>query len=114
MNRTLKEATVRRYHYDSRDQLEQHLQTFIPAYDHAKRLSTLKGLTPYGHLCKFVAKSYQAEPSTFVRFDRNEGFGIHALWIAEAMRCGGSQTTNLPLACPSTRYMRPVSDVRWV
>jgi transposase InsO family protein len=28
-NRTIKEATVKRYHYDSHDQLRQHLQLFI-------------------------------------------------------------------------------------
>ena len=38
MNRTLKEATVRRYHYDSRHQLRQHIQTFLDAYNFAKRL----------------------------------------------------------------------------
>ena len=31
MNRTLKEATVRRYHYDSHHQLRQHIQTFLDA-----------------------------------------------------------------------------------
>ena len=31
MNRTFKEATVRRYHYDSHDQLRQHLAAFLDA-----------------------------------------------------------------------------------
>lgn len=52
MNRTLKEATVKRYHYDSHDQLKAHLQAFIDAYNYAKRLKTLKGLTPYEYICK--------------------------------------------------------------
>jgi transposase InsO family protein len=52
MNRTLKEATVRRYHYDSHDQLRDHLATFLAAYNFAKRLKTLRGLTPYKHICK--------------------------------------------------------------
>ena len=46
-NRTLKEATVRRYHYDSHDQLRQHLGAFLDAYNFGKRLKTLKGLTPF-------------------------------------------------------------------
>ena len=37
MNRTLKEATVRRYHYDSH-QLRQHMQIFLDAYNFAERL----------------------------------------------------------------------------
>src|SRR5438034_8746165 len=41
MDRTLKEATVRRYHYDSHHQLRQHIQTFLDAYNFAKRLKTL-------------------------------------------------------------------------
>jgi transposase InsO family protein len=52
MNRTIKEATVKRYHYDRHDQLETHLADFINAYNCARRLKTLKGLTPYEYICK--------------------------------------------------------------
>jgi transposase-like protein len=52
MNRTLKEATVRRYYYESHDQLRAHLAAFVDAYNFAKRLKTLKGLTPFEHICK--------------------------------------------------------------
>ena len=41
MNRTIKEATVKRYHYDSHDQLRQHLSGFIDAYNFGCRLKTL-------------------------------------------------------------------------
>jgi transposase InsO family protein len=33
MNRTIKEATVQRYHYDSHEQLERHLDDFVTAYN---------------------------------------------------------------------------------
>jgi transposase InsO family protein len=46
MNRTLKEATVRRYHYETHAQLREHLEAFLNAYNFAKRLKTLRGLTP--------------------------------------------------------------------
>ena len=52
MNRTIKEATVKRFHYDSHRQLETHLNDFINAYNYGRRLKTLKGLTPYEHICK--------------------------------------------------------------
>jgi len=52
MNRTIKEATVRRYYYDSHDRLRTHLADFLDAYNFAKRLKTLKGLTPYEYICK--------------------------------------------------------------
>jgi transposase InsO family protein len=61
MNRTIKEATVKRYHYDSHQQLEAHLENFVDAYNFAKRLKTLKGLTPYEYVCKIWA----AEPERF-------------------------------------------------
>ena len=47
MNRTIKEATVYRYYYMSFKELNQHLNTFLNAYNFARRLKTLAGLTPY-------------------------------------------------------------------
>ena len=46
MNRTIKDATVKRFHYDTHDQLTSHLTDFVCAYNYARRLKTLKGLTP--------------------------------------------------------------------
>jgi catechol 2,3-dioxygenase-like lactoylglutathione lyase family enzyme len=40
MNRTLKEATVRRYHYETHHQPEDRLAAFLDAYNLAKRLKT--------------------------------------------------------------------------
>ena len=61
MNRTLKDATVKRYHYDSHDQLRAHLQLFVDAYNHARRLKTLRGLTPY----EFIRQAWTKEPDRF-------------------------------------------------
>ncbi len=55
-NRTLKEATVKAYHYGSHQQLKNHLKNLIHAYNFAKRLKTLKGLTPYELICKHWTK----------------------------------------------------------
>jgi hypothetical protein len=52
MNRTIKQATVHRFYYDTHDQLRQHLASFVDAYNFARRLKTLKGLTPYEFICK--------------------------------------------------------------
>ena len=52
MNRTIKDATVKRYHYDSHDQFSRHLADFVSAFNFARRLKTLKGLTPYEFICK--------------------------------------------------------------
>jgi len=62
MNRTLKEATVKRYYYDTHHQLKQHLYDFVNAYNFAKRLKTLKGLTPY----EFIIQYWQKQPQCFM------------------------------------------------
>ena len=62
MNRTIKDATVKRFHYDSHEQLRQHLQDFIDAYNFGRRLKTLKGLTPY----EFICKRWTSEPDRFI------------------------------------------------
>ncbi len=50
MNRTIKEATVKRFHYDCHYQLRTHLADFMAAYNFARRLKTLGGLTPYEYI----------------------------------------------------------------
>jgi transposase InsO family protein len=68
MNRSLKEATVKRYHYDTHRQLEQHLAAFLDAYNFAKRLKTLRGLTPHEAICKAWADkpaSFRYDPTYF-------------------------------------------------
>jgi transposase InsO family protein len=61
MNRTIKEATGKRFHYDNHAQLETHLADFISAYNFGRRLKTLKGLTPYEYICKI----WTTEPERF-------------------------------------------------
>jgi transposase InsO family protein len=61
MNRTIKEATVRRFHYDSHNQLRAHLADFITAYNFGRRLKTLKGLSPV----EFICKQWTIEPQRF-------------------------------------------------
>lgn len=62
MNRTIKDATVKRFYYETHDQLRRHLGDFVNAYNFAKRLKTLKGLTPYEAICK----SWTKEPARFI------------------------------------------------
>ena len=61
MNRTIKDATVKRYHYESHDRLREHLKTFLEAYNFAKRLKTFKGLTVY----EFIFQKWTSEPERF-------------------------------------------------
>jgi transposase InsO family protein len=72
MNRTIKEATVYRYYYDNHGQLQQHLDTFLCAYNFAKRLKTLKGLTPF----QFIVKSWAEKPDDFIREPSHLNLGL--------------------------------------
>lgn len=60
-NRTIKDAAVKRDHYASHDELRQHLQLFVDAYNYGRRLKTLRGLTPYEFICQTRTK----EPERF-------------------------------------------------
>jgi transposase InsO family protein len=60
MNRTIKDATVKRYHYENHDQ-PRHLRLFVDAYIHARRLKTLRGFAPY----EYIAQIWQKEPDRF-------------------------------------------------
>jgi transposase InsO family protein len=73
MNRTLKEATVYRYYYDTHQQLREHLATFLMAYNFAKRLKTLKGLTPYDYICQ----QWQARPEHFLSDPSHHMLGLY-------------------------------------
>lgn len=52
MNRKIKDATVKRFHYDSHKRLKAHLVDFMAAYNFARRLKILSGLTPDECICK--------------------------------------------------------------
>ena len=61
MNRTIKDATVKRSHYDGHAKFEVHLADFIAAYNFGRRLKTLRILTPYEYICKV----WTSEPERF-------------------------------------------------
>jgi transposase InsO family protein len=73
MNRTLKEATVRKYYYETHDHLKEHLYAFLMAYNFAKRLKTLKGLTPY----EYIGQCWQKEPERFTMNPCHHTLGLN-------------------------------------
>lgn len=62
MNRTINEATVKRFHYDKHDQLRTQLDDFLAAYHFARRLMTLNDLTSY----EYISKIWTSEPNRFI------------------------------------------------
>jgi len=47
INRTIKEATVKKYYYENHEKLQNHLTAFLNAYNYAQPLKVLRGKTPY-------------------------------------------------------------------
>ena len=73
MNRTIKEATVQRFHDQTTAELNEHRQAFLLAYNHAKRLKTLRGLTPH----EFVCTQWQNNPTIFTRDPTHLPLGLY-------------------------------------
>jgi transposase-like protein len=61
MNRTVKEATVRIFHYEDIDSLKAHVLSFVTAYNFAKHLKALKWKTPFQSICD----AWKSSPSAF-------------------------------------------------
>ena len=74
MNRTLKDVTVKKYYYQTHQHLKEHLQAFLMAYNFAKRLKTLKGLTPY----EYIRKIWQQEPERFAINPDHHTLGLNS------------------------------------
>ena len=88
MNRTLKEATVRRYHYGTHQQFDAHLHAFLDAYNFAKRLKTLNGLTPYEAVCK----AWVAEPHRFMSDPTHLTAGLNTKGLLKAIQQAGNDS----------------------
>lgn len=51
MNRTVKDATVKTFHYDDLESLKAHVLAFVSTYNFAKHLKALRWRTPYQAIC---------------------------------------------------------------
>ena len=82
MNRTLKEATVKRYHYENHDPLRRPRADFDTAYIFARKLEILTGLTPYEFICnawKNASQRFPLDPH-----QQMPGPNISASWFPSA------------------------------
>ena len=61
MNRTMKEATIKAFHYPDLEALQAHVLAFARAHNFAKRLKALRWRTPFQAICDAWAK----DPSIF-------------------------------------------------
>ena len=82
MSRLLKDATVHRYHYHTHQQLQAHSATFILAYNLAKRLKTLGGLTPYEYTCQ----QWQTQPQPLLQDPFHHALGLYTVILSTSRR----------------------------
>lgn len=61
MNRTVKDATIKTFHYDDLESLKAHVLAFVSTYNFAKHLKALRWRTPYQAICDAWTK----DPSIF-------------------------------------------------
>jgi hypothetical protein len=73
MHRTRKEATVKKSSYQTHQHLKEHLQAFLMAYNFAKRLKTLSGLTSY----ESIGYCWQHEPERFTMNPYHHTMGLN-------------------------------------
>ena len=60
MNRTIKDATVKVYHYDDVESLKAHVRAFVTAYNFAKHLKAATANTR-----RAICGAWTKDPSTF-------------------------------------------------
>jgi transposase InsO family protein len=61
MNRTIKDATTKAFHYTNLQALRDHVLAFVTAYNFAKHLKALRWRTPFQAVCD----AWKADPSPF-------------------------------------------------
>jgi len=67
MNRTIKDATVKAFHYSDFESLKAHIPAFVPAYNFAKHLKARRWRTSFEAICEAWTK----DPSVFKIDPRN-------------------------------------------
>ncbi len=73
MNRTIKEATVKRYYYETHQQLKDHLKLFLTAYNFFRRLKTLNDLTAY----EYIVECWQNDKERFKIYPHHDTLGLN-------------------------------------
>ena len=72
MNRTIKDATTKAFHYPGLDALKAHVFAFVSAYNFAKHLKALRRRTPFQAICDAWAKDPAIFKSTRTTSSRNQ------------------------------------------
>ena len=86
MNRTIKEATIKAFHYPDLESLKAHVLAFVCAFNFAKHLKALRWKTPY----QTIVDTWQKNPAIFKADPRHLIPGPYSASIPT----GGHQSLN--------------------
>lgn len=73
MVRTIKEATVKAFHYASIAELRRHVRDWLRAYNFAKQLNALRFKTPY----EAVEELWKSKPDVFIVKPHHHMLGLN-------------------------------------
>ena len=73
MNRTIKDATTKAFHYEDADALKAHVLSFVAAYNFAKHLKALRWRTPF----EAIVEAWRRDPLPFSLDPRHLTPGPH-------------------------------------
>ncbi len=71
--RVLKDSTTKTYHYDTVEQLKEHIMSFLLLYNYQKKLKSLKYKTPYD----IIVENYKIKPDLFNYNPTNKLVGLN-------------------------------------
>ncbi len=103
--------TVRRYHYDSHEQLERHLRDFVGAYDFGRRLRTLNGLAPYDFTCK--CRTSATERFKLDRIHQMPGLNTSRASLRGRIFLDGSRAPPRHHSTPWLRHVQAGKEGEW-
>ena len=91
MNRTVKDATTKAFHYETSDALRAHVLAFVTAHNFAKHLKALRWRTPF----QTILDAYKANPSPF---KVNPHHLMPGPYTVRALQCGLPRTVSATTA----------------
>ncbi len=92
MVRTIKEATVKSFHYSSVHELRRHVQDWLTAYNFAKQLKALRYKTPYEAIDDF----WKSKPEIFNVKPHHHNLGLNT--VASSLEAYGISTFKISIS----------------
>jgi len=100
MNRTVKDATIKTFHYSDIESLKAHVLAFVSAYNFAKHLKALQWRTPFKTICDAWKRTQTRLKSTRTTSSRDH--------TSRESNCSGTGSAS-DRRCRGSRCIKPAS-----